>query len=423
LPHADALFASPPELALFGNWTEERPRPAIAASPAGTFLFAWKGPRILQEQEGKILAQLFDRDGSPLRETFVVDPAAPSTGDGPDIAVDSDGNFLVVWRSGTMRARRISAQGALLGPSWTITSPHEGPWAPAAVMDVEDRLAVAWADGRLPKPSETCVAADVFLQILDGSPLHLPLQGDRFQVTVRWTDHAGNSGDGRAAPLSDDSGYFWFFGPQNVELLVKVLDGRAVNGNFWVFYGSLSDVAYTLTVTDTLTGATKTYTNPAGQLASRADTSAFSGTPPPEAAPASATFATTFETVAPAVPSLPGPCEDPRLVNVHRPGLCLGGHFEVEVSWRNPGSGATGAGEGVLLTDDSGYLWFFGDNNAELVVKVLDGRAVNGHFWVFSGALSNVDYTIVVRDTTTGAERTYHNPAGQLASRADTEAF
>jgi hypothetical protein len=60
-----------------------------------------------------------------------------------------------------------------------------------------------------------------------------------------------------------------------VELVIKALDGRAVDGKFWIFYGALSDVHYTITVTDTQTGAVKTYTNPSGQLASVADTSAF----------------------------------------------------------------------------------------------------------------------------------------------------
>jgi len=57
--------------------------------------------------------------------------------------------------------------------------------------------------------------------------------------------------------------------------MVKVLDGRAVNGRYWVFYASLSDVAYTLTVTDRVTGQVKVYDNPAGRLASVADTEAF----------------------------------------------------------------------------------------------------------------------------------------------------
>jgi len=42
-----------------------------------------------------------------------------------------------------------------------------------------------------------------------------------------------------------------------------------------VFYGALSDVEYTITVTDTQTGAVKKYFNAQGQLSSVSDTSAF----------------------------------------------------------------------------------------------------------------------------------------------------
>ena len=57
--------------------------------------------------------------------------------------------------------------------------------------------------------------------------------------------------------------------------MIKVLDGTSVNGHFWVFYGALSNVQYTITVTDTRTGAIKVYTNPFGTLASVADVLAF----------------------------------------------------------------------------------------------------------------------------------------------------
>jgi hypothetical protein len=60
-----------------------------------------------------------------------------------------------------------------------------------------------------------------------------------------------------------------------VELMLKVIDARAFGGKFWVFYGALSDVNYTITVVDTETGKVKTYTNPQGKLASVADTAAF----------------------------------------------------------------------------------------------------------------------------------------------------
>jgi len=101
-------------------------------------------------------------------------------------------------------------------------------------------------------------------------------------VEVKFTDpRNGQPGDARAIPLTSDTGAFWFFGEENVELVLKVLDGRTVNGHFWVYYGALSDVQYTITVTDTLTDQVKTYINPRGRLASRADTEAFAaeGTP------------------------------------------------------------------------------------------------------------------------------------------------
>src|SRR4029077_12263275 len=107
------------------------------------------------------------------------------------------------------------------------------------------------------------------------TPTALCLQGSRFQAEVTWTAPGFGSGPGQAVPLTGDTGYFWFFSNSNVELMVKVLDGRGVNRHFWVFYGGLSDVAYTLTVTDALTGAREVFTNPQGRLASVADVTAF----------------------------------------------------------------------------------------------------------------------------------------------------
>ncbi len=108
----------------------------------------------------------------------------------------------------------------------------------------------------------------------------LCLAGGRFKVQVEWRTPVPQVGVGTAKPLTTDTGYFWFFSQNNIELVVKVLDGRAINSYYWVFYGALSDVAYTITVTDSQTGRQKIYTNPQGTLASVGDIKAF-----PERAP------------------------------------------------------------------------------------------------------------------------------------------
>jgi hypothetical protein len=58
-----------------------------------------------------------------------------------------------------------------------------------------------------------------------------------------------------------------------------------------------------------------------------------------------------------------------------------------------------------------------------VVVKVLGGRAVNGHFWVFVGPLTTDEFAITVTDTQTGAKKTYTSAAGSLSGGADTSAF
>ncbi|MGE5234539.1 MAG: WD40/YVTN/BNR-like repeat-containing protein [Acidobacteriota bacterium] len=121
---------------------------------------------------------------------------------------------------------------------------------------------------------------EVTLPIATGcstSTTALCLNSSRFRVELTWTDFQGNTGSGQAVPLTSDSGYFWFFAPANVELVVKVLDERAINDSFWVFFGALSNVEYRITVTDTETGRVRFYLNPLGRLASVADTSAFPG--------------------------------------------------------------------------------------------------------------------------------------------------
>ena len=75
-------------------------------------------------------------------------------------------------------------------------------------------------------------------------------------MEASWITGDGSAGRGQALALTSDSGLFWFFEEDNIELLVKVLDGCGVNGAYWVFTAGTTDVGVNLQVTDTLTGLT-----------------------------------------------------------------------------------------------------------------------------------------------------------------------
>jgi len=101
-----------------------------------------------------------------------------------------------------------------------------------------------------------------------------------FSVTLSATDQrTGRNGTGVATPMNDLWGYFSIpaitGNPNNPEVFVKMLDGTAINGAYWLFYGGLTDLEYTLTVTETATGRQRTYTKPAGRQCGGSDTAAF----------------------------------------------------------------------------------------------------------------------------------------------------
>jgi len=101
----------------------------------------------------------------------------------------------------------------------------------------------------------------------------------------------------------------------------------------------------------------------------------------------------------------------------------LGGRFRATVEWRTQ-RGGSGRGHAVPFTDRAGLFWFFNEENLEMLIKMLDGCDVNGHFWVFFAATTNVELTVTVVDTETGKRHEYHNDLGHAADPVlDTAAF
>lgn len=104
-------------------------------------------------------------------------------------------------------------------------------------------------------------------------PNTLCLLRSRFSVEVDWRNPAnGTSGRGGAAALSNVTGTFTFGDRSNVELMVKLLD---FGDRIALFWGALSDLDYTIRVTDTETGVVKTYQSTPGRLCGGLDNDAF----------------------------------------------------------------------------------------------------------------------------------------------------
>ncbi len=108
--------------------------------------------------------------------------------------------------------------------------------------------------------------------------------------------------------------------------------------------------------------------------------------------------------------------------------LCLqDSRYAVTVDWWREGGGYADHDHGVVVhagTNDSGLFRFFGEDNWEVLIKVLDGCARNGHAWVFGASTTDLGYLIRVRDTVTGAVREYRNEPGVRAPAiTDATAF
>jgi hypothetical protein len=88
------------------------------------------------------------------------------------------------------------------------------------------------------------------------------LNGGRFEVVATFDDGRGHSGNAEMVRLTDASGYMWFFNSTNIEVVIKVLNGCALNSEYWVFIAGLTNVNVVITVTDSITLASVQYVNP-----------------------------------------------------------------------------------------------------------------------------------------------------------------
>ena len=279
-----------------------------------------------------------------------------------------------------------------------------------------------------PGPPAPCVPSALTLCI-DDHP------GDRrfqIQAVYQTSQGGGASGTAHAIPLAAvglaRGGAFWFFSPDNPELLVKILDGCQINGNKWFFASAATNVGFVATVTDTKNGAQTAYTS--------LDLS--------PGLPVQDTVLARCSIVSDTLLAKPEPVAKESTPKIAAPvifgctpgdaTLCIDGspgdrRFKVEVAYQtSQGGGGSGEGHAVPLAPvgitHGGAFWFFSPDNPEMLVKVLDGCAINGQKWFFASAGTNVGYTLTLTDMATGQQKIYTNDDLHAADPIlDTAAF
>ncbi len=362
-------------------------------------------------------SELWSTDGTPEGTRLVADLFAGAANARPEELTAAPGGRLFFLAQTSVVGRELWATDGTAEGTRLVHDIAPGPASssPGQLTLSGDRLFFTADDGLHGRELWSLpLVGDGGCQ---GDALHVCL-GGRFRAELAWRDFQDQPGDAFANTLTSDTGYFHFVNPANVEIVAKALDGRGVNGHHWLFYGALSNTEYHLTVADAETGLSRRWYNPPRRFASRGDTTAFGPlganlnrhTPPAEEV--EAFLPSPRQSLAPRGSCAPSSTR-----------LCLsGGRFAVEATWRDF-AGNQGQANTSPLTADTGTFWFFDAANVELVTKVVDGRPLNGHFWFFYGALSNVEYTLSVTDTETGEVRSYTNPLRTFGSRGDTEAF
>ncbi len=414
-----------------------------ASAPAahngtGSTLVVWHVCQSLDAAENPTDCGVFGRINpeDPSSPEMQINSAIAFDQTSPSVTADTAGDFITFWHDqvleddilfdATSQQRLRPLAVPQLGPLYLDSQYRRmtiaaGPPRVAALP--EQRYVGTWAEGAAGDPDNLVIAYQRFAPSLTPKctpdQITLCLNGDRFRITARWTTAGGGSGSGRPAQMTADSGYFWFFDPANVELVVKVLQACGSEAPcFWIFAGGMTDVGVELVVTDTMTGRTATYSNPVNRpFEPVSDTTGFPFQPADAGSAPAWQHAprVSHTSLGGSVKSSCGGTAD---------ALCLlRDRFHVELEWATARD-EHGTGRGVRLSSDAGFFWFFNLANVEVLFKVLDGCAWNGHYWVFAAGLTDVEVNARVVDAQTGRERLYHNPLGSsFRPVLDTSAF
>ena len=175
--------------------------PAVSRDGDGGFVVAWVS--LDQDQsQGGVFARRFDAAGIPLAAEFQVNSYTPGLQGAPDVAVDADGSFAVVWASSEQDGylfgvfgRRFDAQGTPLAVEFQINTRTDGSqYKPAIDSGADGDFVVVWYNDALHDGSGT----GIFAQRFDaaGAPRGIEFQVNTFTPDDQYSPDVALDDDG-----------------------------------------------------------------------------------------------------------------------------------------------------------------------------------------------------------------------------------
>ncbi|MCC7424852.1 MAG: hypothetical protein IT428_31660, partial [Planctomycetaceae bacterium] len=170
---------------------EDQFTPGMAMNADGDFVIVWSGGR----EDGRnhsVSAQRFDADGNAVGVEFEVNTGSPDLSLEPSVAIGSGGDFVVTWNSSEqdgsgfgINARRFDANGLALGGEFRVnTWTSADQFGSTVAIDADGDFVVAWSS-RNQEAQESGVGDGIYAQRYNANG---NVVGDEFLVNT-YTTH------------------------------------------------------------------------------------------------------------------------------------------------------------------------------------------------------------------------------------------
>lgn len=180
--------------------------PVVAMDGQGNFVVVWQstGSSGTDDSASSILAQRFAANGTPLGGEFQVNNYTANPQGGAAVAMHGDGSFVVVWGSvgsngtddrpgppsqetSSVQARLYAANGVALGDQFQVnTYTTDGQGGPSVAMDSQGNFVVVWESFGSDGTDTSSYSIHAQRYAANGTPL-----GGEFQVNTYTTDDQG----------------------------------------------------------------------------------------------------------------------------------------------------------------------------------------------------------------------------------------